>query len=71
MLTWRVDVYAGHGRLPSIWDFGRVRLWRREQVEEERLCGDCLLTGRSVLTARFVPAVAAFGGVSDIRVHNY
>jgi hypothetical protein len=27
------------------------------------LSGECLLTGRSVLIARFVPAVAAFGGV--------
>lgn len=37
---------------------------------EGLLCGDCLLTGRSMLIARLVPAVAAFGGVCDIRVHN-
>jgi hypothetical protein len=40
-------------------------------MKEERLRGDCLPTGRSVLIARFVPAVVAFGGVTDIRVHNY
>jgi hypothetical protein len=50
----------------DVWACGKEGKWKR------RGCVAIVcLQRKSVLIAGFVPAVAAFGGVTDIRVHNY